>query len=32
MNGEPFLGGCVGCVVKEGRLINGVYGGCRLGE
>jgi len=33
MNGEPFLGGgCVGCVDREGRPVNGVYDGCRLGE
>ena len=24
MNGEPFLGGCVGCVDREGRPVNGV--------
>jgi len=25
-------GGCVGCVDREGRPVNGVYGGCRLGK
>jgi hypothetical protein len=25
-------GGCVGCVDREGRPVNGVYDGCRLGE
>jgi len=29
---SPFWGGCVGCVDREGRPVNGVYDGCRLGE